>query len=217
MYEWLIFAACAVIAYLLGSLNGGIMVTQLLNNSDIRESGSGNAGFTNVKRVYGAKSAAIVCAVDVIKTIIACGVGGFVTEQFTSWSYVAGALLCGLFTQIGHIFPIYYGFKGGKGFICGMATVLMADWRIFLMAFAVLTLFTLTTKFVSLASLCATFSYAILFVVFHNNDIAAYCLACCLALVVFVAHRENIKRLFAGTERKTYFFGKGKKEKEESK
>lgn len=215
--QWLIFIVCAVVAYLLGSLNGGIMVTQLLNNADIRESGSGNAGFTNVKRVYGAKSAAIVCIVDIVKTIVACGVGGFVINQFTGGTYIAGALLCGLAAQVGHIFPVYYGFKGGKGFICGMATILMADWKIFLVSLAVLFAVTLISKYVSLGSLCATLSYAVMFVVLHYNDIGAYCLAIALAAVVFVSHRANIKRLVQGTENKTYFFGKGKREKEEQK
>lgn len=215
--QWLISIACAVVAYLLGSLNGGIMVTQLLNNADIRESGSGNAGFTNVKRVYGAKCAAIVCIVDIIKTVVACGVGGFVISHFTANSYIAGALLCGLFAQIGHIFPVYYGFKGGKGFICGMATIFMADPLILLGAFLVLTVVTLISKYVSLGSLCATLSYAIMFVVFHNNDTAAYLISIALAVVVFISHRENIKRLINKTERKTYFFGMDKKKKEELK
>ncbi len=217
MYEWLIIIACAVVAYLLGSLNGGILVTQLLNNADIRESGSGNAGFTNVKRVYGTKCAALVCVVDVMKTVIACGVGGFIINHFTDNSYMAGALLCGLFAQLGHIFPIYYGFKGGKGFICGMATVFMANPLILLGAFIVLTIVTLISKYVSLGSLCATLSYAIMFVVFHNNDTAAYLIAIALAVVVFISHRENIKRLLTNSERKTYFFGMDKKKKEESK
>lgn len=215
--QWLIFILCAAISYLLGSLNGGILVTQLLNNADIRESGSGNAGFTNVKRVYGAKSAAIVCVVDVVKTIVACGVGGFVVDQFTNGTYLAGALLCGLAAQLGHIFPVYYGFKGGKGFICGMTTILMADWRIFLVALAVLSAVTFFTKYVSLGSLCATLSYAVMFVILHNNDIGAYCIACALAVVVFISHKANIKRLLSGNESKTYFFSKGKKEKEEQK
>lgn len=217
MYGWLIFLVCALIAYLLGSLNGGILVTQLLNNADIRESGSGNAGFTNVKRVYGAKSAAIVCIVDIMKTVIACGAGGFVVSSFTSGTYIAGALLCGLAAQIGHIFPIYYGFKGGKGFICGMTTVLMADPLILLIAFAVLTTITLFTKYVSLGSLSATLSYGIMFVVLHSSDIGTCLLAWALVVVVFVSHRANIARLLKGTESKTYFFGKGKKEKEEEK
>ena len=215
--SWLISIICAVVAYLLGSLTGGIMVPQLLNNADIRESGSGNAGFTNVKRVYGTKCAAIVCVVDIVKTIIACGVGGFAISHFTEISYVAGALLCGLFAQLGHIFPIYYGFKGGKGFICGMTTVFMADPLILLVAFAILTVVTLTTKYVSLGSLVTTLSYAIMFVVFHNNDVAAYLISIALAVVVFISHRENIKRLINKTERKTYFFGMDKKKKEESK
>ncbi len=215
--SWLISIICAVVAYLLGSLNGGIMVTQLLNNADIRESGSGNAGFTNVKRVYGAKSAAIVCIVDIVKTIIACGVGGFVINHFTQSSYIAGALLCGLFAQLGHIFPIYYGFKGGKGFICGMTTIFMADPLIFLVALAVLFAVTLISKYVSLGSLCATLSYAVAFVVFHTEDVTAYLIAIALAVVVFISHRENIKRLINKTERKTYFFGMDKKKKEESK
>ena len=125
--------------------------------------------------------------------------------------------MCGLAAQLGHIFPIYYGFKGGKGFICGMTTVLMADPFIFIIALAVLFAVTLSTKFVSLGSLCATLTYAVLFVVLHTNDIGAYCLACALAVVVFISHKANIARLFKGTENKTYFFGKGKKEKEEQK
>ncbi|MBQ2687739.1 MAG: glycerol-3-phosphate 1-O-acyltransferase PlsY [Clostridia bacterium] len=213
--QWFIFVSCILVAYLLGSLNGGIMVTQLLNNADIRESGSGNAGFTNVKRVYGAKSAAIVCIVDIVKTIIACGVGGFVISHFTESSYMAGALLCGLFAQLGHIFPVYYGFKGGKGFICGMTTILVADPLIFLVALAVLFAVTLLSKYVSLGSLSATLSYAVLFVVLHSNDVTAYLIAIALAVVVFISHKENIKRLIKGNENKTYFFGKGKKEKED--
>lgn len=213
MWNWIIFLTCAVASYLLGSLNGGILISHLLKHSDIRNSGSGNAGFTNVKRVYGAKSAAVVCIIDILKTVIACGAGGLLISSFTDGSYIAGALLCGLCAQLGHIFPVYYGFKGGKGFICGMTTVLMADPLIFLVALLVLFTVTLCTSYVSVGSLSATLSYALLFVFLHTADMSAYLLACALAVVVFIAHKSNIKRLMSGTENKTYFFGKNKKKK----
>jgi len=205
-------AGIILFSYLLGSFNGGLLLSKLVKHEDIREKGSGNAGFTNIKRVYGAKSAAIVCVIDILKTVLACVAGGLIVKYVCHYdNYTAGILLAGFFVQIGHVFPCFFKFKGGKGFICGMATILVADWRIFLIALAVLFIVTLISKYVSLGSLCATFTYAVLFTVFYFNAPLVYAVAWALAILVFISHRKNIVRLVKGNENKTYFFGKKEK------
>ena len=118
------YIAAAVIAYLLGSISGAIVSSRVGHHEDIRNYGSGNAGMTNALRTYGIRHAAIVAAMDMLKTIIAILIAKWLVGWY--WGFVIGSL----FAITGHLFPVYYGFKGGKGVLCGLASLLMVDWRI---------------------------------------------------------------------------------------
>jgi glycerol-3-phosphate acyltransferase PlsY len=138
-----------LIPYLLGSINTAILVSRYFYHDDIRNYGSGNAGFTNVMRTYGKKAALITLAGDLLKTVLAVLVGWCVFGYLTA--YIAG-FACFL----GHIFPVFYGFKGGKGVLCMGTIMLMLDWRIFLVMITVFVGIVMATKYISAGSvICA--------------------------------------------------------------
>lgn len=197
---WQIFI-CLATGYLLGSLNGGLAISKWSLHSDIRKSGSGSAGFTNAKRVYGMKLAGAVWLIDMAKTVLACCVGRLIMPD----SPMIGGMLAGIGAAIGHIYPIFFGFRGGKGFTCAMATVLVADYRIALIGLAVLIAVALTMHYMSVGSLTASVSNFIGFCLFYPDNHDVWILAAIIMLIVFLAHISNIKRLLNGNENRTHF------------
>ena len=195
------FAIIAVCAYLLGSLSFAIIVSKVTLGKDIRNYGSGNAGLTNFYRTYGAKYALLVIACDMGKTVAACLLGSFFFRCL-GWDGTLGTLLAGLGCELGHIFPVFYGFRGGKGILSGGTLVLLLNWRVAAVAWALFLLLWLTTRYVSLASITATCSapITVYFVYGHNWLYTGLCLA--VAALVVWCHRENIQRLLHGTEKK---------------
>ena len=199
--SWLAMLLTAVAAYLLGSLNSAIIVTKITAKEDIRSYGSGNAGLTNFYRTYGAKYALLVIACDMGKTVAACLLGSFFFRCL-GWDGTLGTLLAGLGCELGHIFPVFYGLRGGKGILSGGTLVLLLNWRVAAVAWALFLLLWLTTRYVSLASITATCSapITVYFVYGHNWLYTGLCLA--VAALVVWCHRENIQRLLHGTEKK---------------
>ena len=123
------FAVCAVIGYLLGSFNGAILVSRWIRKEDIRSKGSGNAGLTNFYRNYGGADTLLVLLIDVGKTVAACFIGRAIMKAYDPVWFDEGAMLCGGMTVIGHMFPLWFGFKGGKGILtCGTLAAFI-DWR----------------------------------------------------------------------------------------
>ncbi len=184
------------VPYLLGSINTAIIVSSKMYNDDIRKYGSGNAGFTNMMRTYGKKAAVITLVGDIVKTMLAVIIGWAVFGYVTA--YIAG-LAC----LIGHVFPVFYGFKGGKGVLCLTAIILMLDWRLFLILFAIFAILVIGTKYISAGSVIC----AMLFPILLNrlNDTGFYLIeivAIIIMLIIVIKHRENIKRIFKGTESK---------------
>ena len=175
------FAALLVmlLSYFFGCFNGSFMVSHFIIRDDVRKHGSGNAGLTNFYRTYGAKYALLVIACDMGKTVAACLLGSFFFRCL-GWDGTLGTLLAGLGCELGHIFPVFYGFRGGKGILSGGTLVLLLNWRVAAVAWALFLLLWLTTRYVSLAS--------------------GLCLA--VAALVVWCHRENIQRLLHGTEKK---------------
>lgn len=198
---------CLIIPYLLGSLNFGIILSGLLFKDDVRSHGSGNAGSTNMLRNYGKKAAALTLLGDALKTVVSCYVGAFLYGT-------VGVALAGLFCMMGHMFPLYYKFKGGKGIVCLAMLVLMTDWRVFLFLFFAFVVIVAGTKYVSLGSVICAMVYPVVLNRMNNTGVRSIELIAIVvaALVVFM-HRENIKRLLAGKENKLSF---KKKEKEEA-
>lgn len=196
------FAALLVmlLSYFFGCFNGSFMVSHFIIRDDVRKHGSGNAGLTNFYRTYGAKYALLVIACDMGKTVAACLLGSFF--RCLGWDGTLGTLLAGLGCELGHIFPVFYGFRGGKGILSGGTLVLLLNWRVAAVAWALFLLLWLTTRYVSLASITATCSapITVYFVYGHNWLYTGLCLA--VAALVVWCHRENIQRLLHGTEKK---------------
>lgn len=197
------FAALLVmlLSYFFGCFNGSFMVSHFIIRDDVRKHGSGNAGLTNFYRTYGAKYALLVIACDMGKTVAACLLGSFFFRCL-GWDGTLGTLLAGLGCVLGHIFPVFYGFRGGKGILSGGTLVLLLNWRVAAVAWALFLLLWLTTRYVSLASITATCSapITVYFVYGHNWLYTGLCLA--VAALVVWCHRENIQRLLHGTEKK---------------
>ncbi len=194
----------AIVAYLLGAVNGAIIASKYIFKKDIRDFGSGNAGLTNFYRIFGTKGILIVLAIDILKTAAAVFLG-WVLLHIYGYGMV-GKLFAGFFVMLGHAFPVYYGFKGGKGVLCGGILVLMLDWRIGLICWAVFALAVLFTRYVSLGSICAGIMLPIGVAIFGGWWLQVVLgVACGLLLVIM--HRENIFRLIAGKERKLSFGG----------
>ena len=201
----------AVIAYLLGNLNGAVVISHLVAHEDVRTKGSGNAGLTNFTRNYGASTSVFVILIDVGKAVAACLVGGLLLKRFGH--YIDGIALGGLFVIVGHDFPALLGFKGGKGILSGVTVALMLDWRIGLFVFGIFLVAYLLTKYVSLGSVLSSGSFGFIYAWVHWGEnrfpiLVGFFLS---ALIVWM-HRSNIVRLVKGEERKTNLFGKGTKQ-----
>ncbi len=126
--------AVAVLSYLLGCINGAIATSHIFYHDDVRRHGSGNAGLTNFYRNYGAKCAPMVIAFDMLKAVGAVLLGNYFLGYLLGWG-AAGKYFGALFCVIGHMFPVFYGFKGGKGILCSGTLLLLLDWRIALVGF----------------------------------------------------------------------------------
>ena len=195
-----------LIGYLMGNVNGAILLSRLVEKDDVRRHGSGNAGFTNFFRNYGKSTSLLVILIDGLKTILRCLLGGFLLGKFGFST--EGMLLGGLCATLGHDFPAFLGFRGGKGIVCGFATAIVTDWRIGLILLALFSLVYLLTKYVSLASILCSLGFFVCFLLFYPGRIGVILPAAAMALLAIFLHRENLKRLATGQERKTDFFQK---------
>ena len=201
----------AVIAYLLGNLNGAVLISRAVAHEDVRTKGSGNAGLTNFTRHSGAAASIVVIAIDVGKAVGACLLGGLLRKGYGR--YMDGVALGGLFVILGHDFPALLGFKGGKGILSGVTVALMLDWRIGLFVFGIFLLAYALTKYVSLGSVLSSGAFGPIYALVHWGEgwfpiVVGFILS---GLLVWM-HRGNIVRLIKGEERKTNLLGKGKKQ-----
>ncbi len=205
----------AIISYLLGSLNFGIIISKSLNKDDVRSHGSGNAGSTNMLRNYGKKHAVMTIIGDMLKVAVAIFISFVIVRKMgnISLNENGGALIlgidarmftksfAGLFCVLGHIFPCFFGFKGGKGVATAGGMVFMIDWRIALILLAIFAIIVLTTKYVSLGSIAMAVFYPVFIFVFYKS-LPLTLLSLIFTLIVVLAHRENIKKLINHTESK---------------
>ena len=204
---WIFILVTVVAGYLLGNLNGAVCVSHLLGD-DVRSHGSGNAGLTNFIRSYGASRSLLVILIDAGKAVAACVLGGLLLNG--SLGFRAGAALGGVSVMLGHAFPVFLGFRGGKGILSGLFIAITVDWRVALLILAVFAVAYLTTQYVSLGSVLAAVTFGVGFVILHHNDpVTMLCGLFMGALATFM-HRQNIVRLVKGEERKTNLFKKDK-------
>ena len=206
--QTLYIAITVVIGYLLGSLNGAIIASKNVFKKDIRNFGSGNAGLTNFHRTFGVRGLVIVVLVDVLKTVLATLVGKWLSP-LGGYDASVGIMLAGFGVCLGHVYPVYYNFKGGKGILTGGTLAWMIDWRVGICAWGIFLIFVIFTQYVSLGSLAAAITLAGATCVFIPSPTAKILALISGALIVF-AHRENIRRLRNGTESKLAFGGKPK-------
>ena len=220
-------ALCIIIPYLLGSVNFGLIISNKRYNDDIRTHGSGNAGTTNMLRTYGAKAAVFTMLGDMLKAVIAVGLGYLIVgtnivvtdpatgEVLLRYEDQFGAAIAGFFVMMGHMFPIFFKFKGGKGVATSAVVILMISPITCLFCFIIFAIIVIGTRFVSLGSVMGLIFYPILLVAFSGGQNPTACImAVLMALAVVYMHRDNLKRLREGNERKISF-GK-KKEPAES-
>ena len=208
--------------YILGSINSALILSGKMYGEDIRTVGSGNAGFTNMMRNYGGRAAYLTFVFDFIKTAVALMIGWVLFGYIGAWTAALGAVF-------GHIFPLYYNFRGGKGIVCLTATVFMLDWRVFAIEFVVFMVVALSTRFVSLASTISAATIPLFVnrmafvnktaegtIIDENSRLKAVATAVSLiiAVVIVIKHIPNIKRIREGKEGK-FTFNKSKKKFEE--
>ena len=194
-------ALTLLVSYLLGCFNGSVMTSHFIIRDDVRQHGSGNAGLTNFYRTYGARYALCVIVCDMGKTVLACLIGGYLMHWVVG-DWTLGLLIAGIGCELGHMFPVFFGLRGGKGILSGGVLVWMLDWRMGLIAWGLFVLLWLLTRYVSLGSITATASMPVTaFFVFHHDPLLTGLCAVVAALVIY-CHRENIRRLLHGTEHK---------------
>ena len=219
--SWFQLPLIAVISYLLGSINTSIIVSKVALKKDIRDYGSGNAGFTNAVRSMGWKRGLIVLFGDVGKCAAAILLGQLIYSGNMSFDGGAGGrLIAGAFVFLGHIYPVYFKFRGGKGVLTLGTTMAMYDWRIFLIAFGVFLVISITTKYISLGSICGALTLPVMVYLFSQTGMADVHMslgytfvAAFMSFLVVFKHRSNIVRLIKGTESKFTFKGKALMEK----
>ncbi len=201
-----IFAALAL-GYLLGSLNTAVIVGKLYGK-DIRDHGSRSAGLTNTLRVLGKPAAVLVLAGDIAKGIVACLIGlrlGVHVQSGQATDCVS-LLAAGAGAVIGHNWPVYFGFKGGKGALTAATVVFMVDWVMTLVCLGVFVAIVAVTRYVSLGTICGTLLFVILSVVpAFGHTFYFLIFSGLMALIIIMKHRTNIQRLLAGSENKLSF------------
>ncbi len=211
--KYLTIIAVAVVSYLIGSVNFSILISKAISGKDIRESGSGNAGATNMLRTHGKKMGVLTLLLDVLKGIIAIIIAIIVDKNIGAntgiLSYIAGVCVI-----LGHNFPIYFGFKGGKGVATSLGVVLMLDWKVgFIVAVCAIAIMAIT-RYVSLGSILGGAAYIVVeivkAIVTKNYNIVQLVCVVIIGGLLIARHHANIKRLLSGTENKLSF---GKKEK----
>ena len=218
-----------VVSYLLGSLNSAVILSRLLYREDIRTKGSGNAGLTNMFRIYGKKAAVLTLIGDILKTVLAVFLTGlFLGFHYrTLLSFSPACYIAALACVIGHIKPVFYGFRGGKGVLAAASAVLILCPPAFLFLIAVFILIVWVTKYVSLGSVISAAAlplvlqgYMQAFIykgeeqAFFEGGIVLF--ATVLALIVIVCHRKNIVRLWNHEENKFSFHRKSEEDKNDS-
>ena len=204
----------AIIAYLIGSINFSILISQKKAGYDIRQKGSGNAGTTNMLRNLGKKYAAITLICDVLKGVVAIGIAIIVGNILGDTNKALLVQIAGVAVVIGHTFPIFFGFKGGKGVATSLGILLMTNWQLGLICLVFALVLMALTRVVSMGSIAAAILYPVLtlfvggghYIVESSGLGNGYFIySVILAIIVIFNHRENIKRILSGTENKISF------------
>ncbi|WP_028297315.1 glycerol-3-phosphate 1-O-acyltransferase PlsY [Olivibacter sitiensis] len=202
-----------MVAYLFGSIPTAVWLGQAFYGVDVREYGSGNAGATNTFRVLGPKAGTAVMLIDILKgwtaTNLAYFIGVSITGPSGSVLFINYQLALGVTAVVGHLFPIFAGFRGGKGVATLFGMVLAVHFPAAMVCVGVFLLVLVTTHYVSLSSISAGFAFpfSIAFL-FHTTVKSVLLYGICICVLILVTHQKNIERLLKGKESKVRFFGK---------
>lgn len=204
----------AIIAYLIGSINFSVILSKKMAGFDVRQKGSGNAGTTNMLRSVGKKAAAITLICDILKGVVSIGIAILVGYLFNAQNKSILVQIAAIAVVIGHTFPIFFGFKGGKGVATSLGVLIMTNWQIGLICLAIAIIIMAITKMVSLGSCMAAIAFPLLtyfaanifenaYIVKEGSSYFVYSII--LAVIGLFNHRSNIKRIITGKENKLSF------------
>ena len=209
-----VYIIVAVIAYLIGSVNFSVLISKKMAGFDVREKGSGNAGTTNMLRSVGKKAAAITLICDILKGVISIAIAIIVGSIVKNLDKELLLQIAGIAVVLGHTFPIFFGFKGGKGVATSLGVLLMSNWQIGLICLVFAVVLMVLIRMVSLGSCAAAVLFPVL-TLFINQHYTVltdgksgrvyFIYSVILAIIVLYNHRSNIKRILNGTENKLSF------------
>jgi len=217
-----IFAITALLAYFIGSINTSIILSKTFYGDDIRNSGSGNAGATNMLRTHGKGVAFLTLICDILKGSLVVFLTYWLDIVLISmykgkpmstieYDYIFGNLtyIAGFFVVLGHDFPIWFGFKGGKGVATSLGVIIATNWKIGLIVLAVALIIMIFSRYVSLGSITAAVVYPFILLTYiiaseEKINLTYLAMAVLLALMLVLKHHSNIKRLKNGTENKLF-------------
>ena len=211
MVEYIIMA---IIAYLIGSINFSVIISKKVAGFDVREKGSGNAGSTNMLRSVGKKAAAVTLLCDILKGVVAIIISILIGNIVKEANQELLLQIAGIAVVIGHTFPIFFGFKGGKGVATSLGILLMTNWQIGLICLVFAIVLIVLTRMVSLGSCAAAILFPVLTLFINDsytiltegkNGSTYFFYSVILAAIVLYNHRSNIQRLMKGTENKISF------------
>lgn len=199
----LLLILTAFVSYLLGGINGAIIASNYVHRRDVRLSGSGNAGLTNFYRVFGAKGIALLVFIDVGKGMLAVFLGGFLLSKTGDYEFIGRnfALFC---LVMGHNYPVYYGFRGGKGILCGVSGAFVVDWRAGMICLLIFAVLVGATKIVSLGSILGSASYPVILLSLGYTGLGVW-LGLFAVLLMLLKHSGNLVRIIKGSEPRISF------------
>lgn len=201
----------AIIAYAIGSINFSVLISRKMAGFDVREKGSGNAGTTNMLRSVGKKAAIITLLCDILKGIVAIGIALIAGNIVKNVDKAVLVQIAGILVVVGHTFPIFFEFKGGKGVATSLGVIMMINWKIGLICLVFALAIMAFSKMVSMGSVGAAILFPVLTLFIDTNFIVEasgmkyFIFSVILAAIVIFNHRANIKRIASGTENKLSF------------
>lgn len=209
-----VYIVMAIIAYCIGSVNFSVILSKKMAGFDVREKGSGNAGSTNMLRSVGKKAAALTLICDILKGVVAISIAMIIGNIVADMNKELLVQIAGVAVILGHTFPVFFQFKGGKGVATSLGVLLMSNWQIGLICLVFALVLMILTRMVSLGSCAAAVLFPVLTLFMNDNytvltsgkrGSSYFIYSVILAIIVLYNHRSNIKRILNGTENKLSF------------
>lgn len=201
----------AIIAYAIGSINFSVILSKKMAGFDVREKGSGNAGSTNMLRAVGKKAAVLTLVCDILKGVVSILIALLIGKIVKNVDRALLIQIAGILVVVGHTFPIFFGFKGGKGVATSLGVLLMVNWKIGFICLTFALVIIIASKMVSMGSIGAAILFPVLTIFINEHYIVSasglkyFIFSLILAIFVIFNHRENVKRILNGTENKLSF------------